>query len=73
MASNIFVNFGSGNGLSPVRRQAITWTSVDLLTFGLSERNLNSMKIEAWTQENVSENVACKLAAILFLSQCVDY
>ena len=34
MASEICVNIGSGNGLSSVRRQAITWTNVDLLSFG---------------------------------------
>ena len=30
MARDIFVNIISGNGLSPVRRQAIAWTSADL-------------------------------------------
>ena len=31
-----WVNIGSGNGLSPVRRQAITRTNVDLLSIGPS-------------------------------------
>ena len=30
-----WVIIGSGNGLSPVRRQAITWTNADLLPIGL--------------------------------------
>ena len=34
-----FLNLGSGNGLSPVRRQSITWTNVDLLSTGPSEWN----------------------------------
>ena len=29
------VSFGSGNGLSPVQRQAITWTNADLLSIGI--------------------------------------
>ena len=29
------VSIGSGNGLSPARRQAITWTNDDLLSIGL--------------------------------------
>ena len=32
IASLSLVNIGSGNGLSPVRRQAITWTNFDLLS-----------------------------------------
>ena len=31
-ASLNWVNLGSGNGLSQVQRQAITWTKVDLLS-----------------------------------------
>ena len=30
MVSDILVNIDSGNGLAPVRCQAITWTNVDL-------------------------------------------
>ena len=33
-ASMKWVNLGSGNGLSPNRRQAITWTNADLLSTG---------------------------------------
>ena len=28
------INFGSGNGLSPIRRQATTWTNAELLSIG---------------------------------------
>ena len=30
-----WIIIGSGNGLSPVRRHAITWTNADLLSTGL--------------------------------------
>ena len=40
MVSDILVNIGSGNGLPPVRRQAITCTDVNLLTMGLLGTNL---------------------------------
>ena len=33
-ASANWVNIGSGNGLSPDRHQAITWTNADLLSIG---------------------------------------
>ena len=33
-ASVNWARITSGNGLSPVRRQAITWTNVDLLSIG---------------------------------------
>ena len=34
MVPNIFVNIGLGDGLSPVRCQAITWTNADLFQLG---------------------------------------
>ena len=34
-ASLNWVSIGSDNGMSPVRRQAITWTNADLLSIGL--------------------------------------
>ena len=39
-------NIGTGNGLSPVRRQAITWNNADLLSVGpLEKTNLNEINI----------------------------
>ena len=37
---------GSGNGLSPVRRQAITWTNADLLSIGPLETNYSETQIK---------------------------
>ena len=37
---------GSGNGLSPVRRQAITWTNADLLSIGPSGTNFSEIWIK---------------------------
>ena len=42
--SAIWVSIGSGNGLSPVRRQAITWTNTDLLSIRLLGTNFS----ETW-------------------------
>ena len=41
-----WVNIGSGNGLSPVRRQAITWTNADSLSIGPLETNFSQIPIE---------------------------
>ena len=46
MHSLCLMNIGSGNGLSPVRRQAITWTNVDLLLVGTIGTNINEIQIE---------------------------
>ena len=60
---------GSGNDLSPVRHQVITWTNADLLWIRPQERrNLNQNKNVSSFQENTSENAfqnaTCKVAAI---------
>ena len=43
-ASVNWLSLGSGNGLSPVRRQAITWTNADLLSIRPLERNLSEIR-----------------------------
>ena len=43
--SKLTIN-GSGNGLSPGRRQAITWTNVGILLIGLLGTNFSEMLIE---------------------------
>ena len=40
MMLNILVNIGAGDGLSPVGRQAITWTNADLLSVETLGTNL---------------------------------
>ena len=45
MALNILLNIGSGNGLAPVRRQAITWVNGDLLVIWLLEKNFSEIQI----------------------------
>ena len=39
-----WVSIGSGNGLSPVRRQAITWINTDLLSIGPLGTNLSEFE-----------------------------
>ena len=38
-------SISSGNGLSPVRRQAITWTNAGLLSIGLMRTNFNEIRM----------------------------
>ena len=67
-ASVNWINIGSGKGLAPIRRQAITWTTVHVLSNGLSEKKnqWNSNKYtKLFIQENAFENVVCEIAAIL--------
>ena len=53
---------GSGNGLSPIRRQAIVWTNNGLLSIGLLGTNFNEILIKMhFTQENTFENVICQI------------
>ena len=44
-ASVSWVSIGSGNGLLPIQRQAITWTSADLLSIGLLGTNFSEIWI----------------------------
>ena len=66
------VSFASGNGLSPVRCQAITWTSADLLSIGPTLGNKfkwnSNENRKLFIHENTFENVICKIAAILILN-----
>ena len=63
-----WVGIGSGNGLSPVRWQAITSTNADLLSIGPLGTNFSEIQIEIkkiFIHENAFENVVCEMAAIL--------
>ena len=41
---HIWVSVGLGNGLSPVRRQAITWTNAGLLSIRRMRTNLSEIR-----------------------------
>ena len=65
---------GSVNGLSPGRRQVITWTNAGILLMGPLgtlqwhfNRNCN-----IFIQENAFESIVCKMTAILSRPQCVN-
>ena len=70
MASDIF-NIASGNGLMPVRRQAITWTIADLLKIEPRETNYGEILIKlqrCWLKKTCMNF----LSAILSMPQCVN-
>ena len=68
MASGIWVNIDSGNGLLPWRHQAITWTNVDLSSVRSSDIHLRvvSQKIP---QPSVTK-FSFKIAYLKFHSNC---
>ena len=70
-ASVNMVIIGSGNGLVPNRQQAITWTNDDWLYIGaLGKNSINTTFI---VQENIFQNVVCKMSAILSRPRCVKW
>ena len=56
-----WVSIGSGNGLSPFRGQAITWTNARLLLIGLLGTNFSAIRIQIqhFSFMNVLECVVC--------------
>ena len=67
MSVNQF-SIGSGNGLLPVRRQATTWTNVDLLSIGLLGTNFSEygIKILLFSFKKMQLKLSsAKMAAIL--------
>ena len=66
-----WVSIGSDNSLSPVRRQAITWTNADLLTIGTLGTKFSEIEIKIQTfsftsvHKNAFGNVVCETATIL--------
>ena len=70
MAPWIMVIIGTGNGLSPIRCQTITWTSANILSL-MDKLNLNMNQIIIIFIEEINfKNVVCKMSAILFRLQC---
>ena len=63
-ASVTWVSIGSGNGLSPVRRQAITWATADLLSIEPLGTNFSEiwLQYKLFIHENAYENVVCAMA-----------
>ena len=61
------VIIGPGNGLSPGRRQAITWTNAGLLSIGPLRTSFSAIRIEiqVFIDENAFENIVCEMADIL--------
>ena len=65
---------GSGNDLSPIRRQAVTWINADWTPIGhLNHTSVQFKSKYIFIQENVFKNVVCQMSAILFRPHCVDY
>ena len=66
---------GSGNGLSPGRRQAIIRTNAGMLLIGPLGTNFSENLIEiltsSFTKMRNLESVVCEMAAILSRPQCV--
>ena len=74
-ASVNYTNIGSGNGLSPGRRQAIIWTNAGILLIGPVGTNFGEIVIEikifSFTHLHLKVSSA-KVAAILSRPQCVN-
>ena len=68
------VIIGSGNGLSPVRRQAITWNNVDSLLIWLLGTNFSEIRIKYnhFHSRNCIWKHGLQRWAILFRPQCVN-
>ena len=60
------MKIGSGNGLSPVRCQAIPWTNTDLLSIRPLGKNFSELQIKykVFIHKNGFENIVCKMAAL---------
>ena len=70
-----WVIIGSGTGLLPVRHQANTWTNDDLLWVWPLRRNFSEIikNIKPFLTKNAFRYVVCKMSAILFSPQCVEW
>ena len=60
-ASINWISIGSGNGLSTVRRQALTWTNADLLAIGPSGANFSHIRRE--TQNFLLMKIPLKMSS----------
>ena len=75
-ASVNWVNIGSDNGLSPVRHQAITWTSAGLLPIGLLGTNCSGIRIVVllfFFKKTHLKLSSAKMSATLSRGRCVNH
>ena len=75
-ASAIWASFGSANGLSPVRRQAITWTNADLLSIGPLGTNFSEIEFKIQNVSFIKKHLKIssdKIAAILSRGEFMWY
>ena len=68
--SNLTI-IGSGNGLSPGRCHAITWTHAGILLTDKLQWNFNQISY-IFIQASAFEKVFCKMADILSQPQCLN-
>ena len=68
------INIGSGNGLSPVQHQTITWTKGSLLSIGPLGTNFNEIWIEIQIFQCKKMHLKClwKIMVIYPRLQCVN-
>ena len=65
-------NIGSGNGLSPVRLQAITWADAELLSIVPIRTKLQNQNMKTFIEENALANGIGKMSAILSRGKWVN-
>ena len=71
------ISIDSDNGLSPGRRQAITWTNAGIFWTGPLGRSFSEVKwnsnrnTNSFIQESAYKNVVCEMVNILSHLQCV--
>ena len=72
MVSDILVNIGLGNGMTPDWHQAISWTNADLLTIA-SFKVLWKLNRSAdiFIEGYEFENTVCRHAEICFIPQFI--
>ena len=66
MTSWIVVNNASGNGLAPVRHQAIAWTNGDVLTIGPLDTKIyeNRIKIQHFSIKKVRLKMPSEMSSV---------
>ena len=65
---------GLNDGLSPGRRQSITWTNAGILLIRTWGRDFFEIfnELHAFSLKNPLENVVCTIATILYLPQYAE-
>ena len=65
-------NIGSGNGLSPIRLQTITWADAELLSIVPIRTKLQNQNMKTFIEENALANGIGKMSAILSRGKWVN-